>query len=72
MALGFKFLDANGQEVMQGGQGLSQVVSIDETNVLPELASCDFKIACDVNNPLYGTLGAAYIYAPQKEQILKW
>ena len=66
MALGFKFLDANGQEVMQGGQGLSQVVSIDETNVLPELASCDFKIACDVNNPLYGTLGAAYIYAPQK------
>lgn len=66
MALGFKFLDANGQDVSQGGQGLSQVVSIDETNVLPELATCEFKIACDVNNPLYGTLGAAHIYAPQK------
>lgn len=66
MALGFKFLDANGNEVLQGGQGLSQVVSIDETNVLPELASCEFKIACDVNNPLYGEQGAAYIYAPQK------
>lgn len=25
MALGYKFLDANGQEVVQGGQGLSQI-----------------------------------------------
>lgn len=66
MALGFKFLDSNGNEVMQGGQGLSQVASIDETQVLPELASCEFKIACDVNNPLYGEQGAAYIYGPQK------
>lgn len=66
MALGFKFFDVNGEEVSQGGQGLSQVASIDETNVLPELASCEFKVACDVNNPLYGEQGAAYIYAPQK------
>ncbi len=66
MALGFKFLDKDGNDVAQGGQGLSQVVSIDETQVLPELASCEFKIACDVNNPLYGEKGAAYIYAPQK------
>lgn len=66
MALGFKFLDENGNEVMQGGQGLSQIASIDESNVLPELATCEFKIACDVNNPLYGEQGAAYVYAPQK------
>ena len=51
---------------MQGGQGLSQIASIDESNVLPELATCEFKIACDVNNPLYGEQGAAYVYGPQK------
>ena len=66
MALGYKFLDANGQEVVQGGQGLSQIVSIDASDVLPGLSSCEFKIACDVTNPLYGEQGAAYIYAPQK------
>ena len=66
MALGYKFLDANGQEVVQGGQGLSQIVSIDASDILPGLSSCEFKIACDVTNPLYGEQGAAYIYAPQK------
>lgn len=66
MALGYKFLDENGKEVQQGGQGLSQIVSIDESNVLAGLEACEFKIACDVNNPLYGQQGAAYIYGPQK------
>lgn len=66
MALGYRFLDENGEEVMQGGRGLSEIHSIDESKVLPQLAACEFKIACDVNNPLYGEQGAAYIYGPQK------
>lgn len=66
MALGYKFLDQKGEEIQQGGQGLSQIVSIDDSNVLSGLESCEFKIACDVNNPLYGSQGAAYIYGPQK------
>ena len=28
--------------------------------------SCRFVVACDVNNPLYGKQGAAYVFAPQK------
>ncbi|MDA3732139.1 glycerate kinase [Niameybacter massiliensis] len=66
MALGFKFIDINGQEVGQGGQGLEQIVGIDTSKVLPELRECEFKIACDVDNPLYGENGAAAIYGPQK------
>ncbi|WP_235070112.1 glycerate kinase [Turicibacter sp. TJ11] len=66
MALGYKFLNQKGEEVEQGGQGLSQIVSIDDSNVLSELKSCEFKIACDVNNPLYGSEGAAHVYGPQK------
>ena len=66
MALGYKFLNQKGEGVEQGGQGLSQIVSIDDSNVLSELKSCEFKIACDVNNPLYGSEGAAHVYGPQK------
>lgn len=28
--------------------------------------SCRFTVACDVDNPLYGNNGAAYVFAPQK------
>ena len=66
MALGFRFLDERGNLVQQGGQGLSQIVSIDLSKVDLRVNECTFKIACDVNNPLYGTCGAATIYAPQK------
>ncbi|HAX72970.1 MAG TPA: glycerate kinase [Firmicutes bacterium] len=66
MALGYRFLDESGNEVSQGGQGLAHIVSIDESKVLPALKECEFKIACDVNNPLYGLNGAAHIYGPQK------
>lgn len=31
-----------------------------------ELGECRFTLACDVDNPLCGENGAAYVYAPQK------
>ena len=42
------------------------IASVDCSGILPELAQCDFKIACDVNNPLCGELGCTYIFGPQK------
>ena len=65
-ALGYRFLDSKGQDVGEGGQVLERVHHIDETNVLAELKVCEFQVACDVNNPLYGPNGAAFIYGPQK------
>lgn len=65
-ALGYDFLDAYGRPVAPGAQGLEQLASISAEHVLPELAQCTFKIACDVNNPLCGPLGASAIYGPQK------
>lgn len=65
-ALGYRFLNIEGEEVGEGGQALGQIHQIDDTNRLPELAECEFKVACDVNNPLYGPNGAAAIYGPQK------
>ena len=65
-ALGFKFKDANGAELAGAGEDLIKLTTIDCTSVLPHLKECEFLIACDVDNPLFGENGAAYIYAPQK------
>lgn len=65
-ALGFKFVDRHNKEVGLGGQELQNIYSMDISNVHPLIKDCVFKVACDVNNPLYGESGAAYIFAPQK------
>lgn len=65
-ALGYEFYDENNNLVGLGGKVLNQIRSIKIDNRLKELDECSFKIACDVNNPLYGKNGAAYIYGPQK------
>lgn len=65
-ALGFRFLDGYGQELAGCGEDLSRVESIDRSGVAAELRQAEILVACDVQNPLYGEQGAAYIYAPQK------
>lgn len=65
-ALGFRFLDSKGQSVFGGARELSRIVAIRADGALPELAECEFQIACDVRNPLCGKNGATYIYGPQK------
>ena len=65
-ALGFRFLDCEGNELGKGGQILEQIAYIDSDNVMPELQQSVFTVACDVNNPFSGENGAAFIYARQK------
>ena len=65
-ALGFRFLDAEGHELVGGGEILERIAQIDSSNVRKELNECEFVVACDVTNPLYGPEGAAYVFAPQK------
>ncbi|MDD3221307.1 MAG: glycerate kinase [Clostridia bacterium] len=65
-ALGYEFLDAQGQPVGLGAQCLEKIVSISDKNRLSILDECHFQIACDVENPLCGPKGSTYIYGPQK------
>lgn len=65
-ALGYRFLDDNGQELIPIGKNLSKVKSIDDSNKNNRLDSVKIKVACDVTNPFYGLQGAAYIYGAQK------
>ncbi|NNC49969.1 MAG: glycerate kinase [Flaviramulus sp.] len=65
-ALSYRFLDKNNNEVKPIGLNLSQIESIDVSNVNDRLYQVDFSVACDVTNPLYGSNGAAYVYGAQK------
>ena len=65
-ALGWHFTDAQGHEVGYGAEGLERITAISSEDVLPELAACEFRIACDVRNPLTGVQGCSYVFAPQK------
>ncbi|NNE77905.1 MAG: glycerate kinase [Pricia sp.] len=66
VAMGFRFLDENNEELKPIGGNLMRVRSIDSSNTLPALIGKSIKVACDVTNPLYGPNGAAFIYGRQK------
>lgn len=65
-ALGVSFLDKNGDEIGYGGIELDKIENIDMSGLDPRLKNIEIEVACDVNNPLFGPNGAAYVYAPQK------
>ncbi|MGN0270924.1 MAG: glycerate kinase, partial [Candidatus Weimeria sp.] len=65
-ALGFDLLDKDGNHAAPGAQGLENLAEISSANVSPELASCSFRIACDVTNPLCGEKGCSAVFGPQK------
>lgn len=65
-ALGFRFLDGEGNPIPVGAKGLQSLSSVDIGNALPELDECEFLIACDVKNPLCGQTGCSAVFAPQK------
>ena len=64
--LGGKFLDKDGNMVSLCGKGLSDIVSIDLSDLDSRLKDSEITVLCDVKNPLYGKNGAAHIFGPQK------
>jgi len=65
-ALGYKFLDANGNTLPPTGESMNAVTHIDSSNVHPAVSEATFLVASDVTNPLLGVEGAASVYGPQK------
>lgn len=64
-ALGYRFLDGNGNVLKGVGENLGKIKSIDGSNAL-NLADVKIILLCDVSNPLLGTRGATYTYGRQK------
>lgn len=67
-ALGVAFRDGAGRVIRQNGSGamLRKIEGIDMSGVHPRLARARIQVASDVDNPLCGRRGAAYVFAPQK------
>ena len=69
-ALGYGFLDKEGKQVPLGARGLEILEEITDEYVLPELAECEFRVACDVTNILCGENGCSAVFGPQKGATL--
>ena len=65
-ALGVKFMDNSGCCFVPTGGTLNRVTTIDISGIDSRIDKASFTVMCDVDNPLYGKRGAAYVYGPQK------
>jgi len=65
-ALGMQCYDENGIPLGVGGGMLRRIARVDTSGLHPALKECEFILASDVVNPLYGLQGAAHVFAPQK------
>lgn len=65
-ALGVRFYDRQGRSFVPTGGTLADIEAIDLSGRHPGLRPGVLTVMCDIDNPLYGETGAAYIFAPQK------
>ena len=65
-AVGVKFYDKEGNEFIPVGKTLKDIDRIDLSHRAKELDNIEIITMCDIDNPMYGTKGAAYIFGPQK------
>jgi len=70
-ALGYRFLDAKGNELPLTIEAMDKITSIDDSLVNKEILQCQMHVACDVTNPLCGENGAVFVYGPQKGVLAK-
>jgi glycerate kinase len=65
-AAGVKFRNAAGEEFVPTGGTLCEIEDIDLSGLAPVLKNVEIITMCDIDNPMYGPTGAAYIFGPQK------
>ena len=65
-ALGANLLDDQGNTISFGGAALSNLQTVDISNMDSRIKDSKFLVACDVSNPLTGEEGASAVYGPQK------
>lgn len=65
-AVGVRFLNGAGEAFVPTGGTLKDIASIDISGLHPAVRDVRVTAMCDIDNPMYGPSGAAYIFGPQK------
>lgn len=65
-AMGTVFSDMDGNEFLPTGSSLSKIEHVDVSNTRQLLHNVEVIAMCDIDNPMHGKHGAAYIFGPQK------
>lgn len=65
-AMGTVFYNSKNEPFIPVGETLSEIKRIDNSVVEKKLAHVEISCMCDIDNTLYGSEGAAYVFAPQK------
>lgn len=65
-AAGVRFLDRDGRAFVPVGGTLRDIAGIDMSGLDPRLRGIELTAMCDIDNPLFGKSGAAYVFGPQK------
>ena len=65
-ALGYRFTDRDEKEVSFGATAVRDTAHISEEEISDVLRECEFRVVCDVKNPLYGENGCSMVFSPQK------
>ena len=65
-AAGIRFYDSGGNLFIPAGGTLQNIARIDASGADAALKGIEITAMCDIDNPLYGAEGAAYIFGPQK------
>lgn len=65
-AMGAKFFDENNKEFIPTGGTLKNIAKMDVTKITENLKGIGITAMCDIDNPMYGKHGAAFVFASQK------
>lgn len=65
-ACGIRFTDSDGMSFVPTGGSLERIAHIDASGLSESLKGIKLTAMCDIDNPMYGENGAAYIFGPQK------
>lgn len=65
-AVGVEFFNKEGEKFIPTGGTLGKVAKISMENIDERIKNAQIITMCDIDNPMYGKPGAAYIFGPQK------
>ncbi len=66
VAIGVKFFNEKGDNFVPTGGTIHEIVRIDMSGKAEALTRIEIITMCDIDNPMYGPAGAAYVFGPQK------